>query len=206
TTEELQATPPHIPSGMPSEILERRPDIRSAERRVAAAFETVKEYQAAKLPRISLTSGIGTASNSLSGLIDPRNAAISFGANLLAPIFDAGSRQADLDRASAQQKEAYQNYRKVALQAFHEVENSLTSETYLEKEETNLKEAADHYTAARKVAETRYNNGLTDLTSVLVVQRQELQARITLLNVRGNRLQQRVNLHLALGGNFEDNN
>ncbi len=199
----LQAVPPPIPAGLPSEILERRPDVRAAEREVAAAYQFVKEAQAAKLPRIALTSSIGSSSNSLASLVDPKNIAANFAGNLLAPIFDGGARQADLDSATAQQKVAYNKYRKVALVAFQEVENALTQEASLTQRENNLTVASQKYTEAREIAETRYKQGETDLTSVLTVERQELQSRSTLLQVKSERLQERVNLHLALGGDFQ---
>lgn len=198
----LQAVPPPIPAGLPSEILELRPDVKSAERQVAAAYQFVKQAAAARLPRISLTSSIGTTGNSLAQLVDPKSVAANFAGNLLAPIFDGGARQADLDKATAQQKLAFATYRKTALTAFQEVENALTQEASLSKQEESLAEASKNYTEARSIAETRYKAGATDLTSVLTVQRQEIQSRTALLRVKSNRLQQRVNLHLALGGNF----
>ena len=200
---DLLSVPAPVPAGLPSELLERRPDIVAAERRVAAAFNFTKEANAARLPRLALTSSIGTSSSSLSDLIDPRNAIANFAANLFAPLFDAGLRRAEFEQARAQQREAAANYRSAALRAFEEVENLLVSEGSLAEEERELGDAVKQYEIARRVAETRYKAGEIDLTDVLIIQRQELQAKSSLLALRNQRLAQRVNLHLALGGDFQ---
>ena len=201
---DLQAVPPSIPSGLPSWILERRPDVIAAERRVAAAYQFTKEAQAARLPRLALTASVGGSSNVLQEIVNPRNVLANFGANLFAPLFDGGLRKADFEKAQGAQKEAVANYTKVALKAFQDVENALDREESLNKQESSLAEAAKNYTEARKIAEVRYKEGATDLTNVLVVQRQEIQAISNLIRTKGERLAQRVNLHLALGGNFEE--
>lgn len=201
-SDDLRAVPPAIPAGLPSELLERRPDVVAAEKRVAAAFNFSQEADAARLPRVALTSSIGTSSSALSELIDPRNAVANFAANLFAPLFDAGLRRAQLDEANAQRREAAAAYRSVALQAFEEVENLLQSEGSLAREEELLRDAATQYETTRRIAETRYKAGQIDLTDVLTIQRQELQAKSNLLSVRNQRLAQRINLHLALGGDF----
>lgn len=200
---ELLSVPAPVPAGVPSELLERRPDIVAAERRVAAAFNFTKEANAARLPRLALTSSVGASSSSLSDLIDPRNAVANFAANLFAPLFDAGLRRAEFDQARAQQREAAANYRGTALRAFQEVENLLVSEGSLAQEEVELNDAVKQYEIARRVAETRYKAGEIDLTDVLIIQRQELQAKSSLLSLRNQRLAQRINLHLALGGDFQ---
>ena len=203
---DLLSVPPPVPAGLPSELLERRPDIVAAERRVAAAFNFTKEANAARLPRLALTSSVGTSSSSLSDLIDPKNAVANFAANLFAPLFDAGLRRAEFEQARAQQREAAANYRGTALRAFQEVENLLVSEGSLAQEEAELSDAVKQYEIAHRVAETRYKAGEIDLTDVLIIQRQELQAKSSLLALRNQRLAQRVNLHLALGGDFQVSN
>jgi NodT family efflux transporter outer membrane factor (OMF) lipoprotein len=198
----LQVVPPPIPAGLPSELLERRPDIVAAEREVAAAFQFSKAAAAARLPRIALTGSLGSTSNALSSLINPVSAATAFGASLFQPLFDGGLRQAEFDQAKASQKAAVARYRSVALRAFQEVENALDREASLRLQEESLLQAAQNYEKARRIAETRYQEGAVPLTDVLLTRRQELQARTGLIRVRGERLAQRVNLHLALGGNF----
>jgi NodT family efflux transporter outer membrane factor (OMF) lipoprotein len=201
--QDLQATPPPVPAGLPSELLERRPDVLAAERRVAGAYQFSRQAQAARLPALALTSGVGGSSKALAELVDPRYVAANFAANLFQPLFDAGLRKARYDQARGVEAEALEIYRATALRAFQEVENILDSETSLAEQEDRLRAASGSYERARKIAEIRYKEGASDLTDVLVVQRQELQSKTTLLNVRASRLSQRVNLHLALGGNFQ---
>jgi len=199
----LQAVPPPIPAGMPSQMLERRPDVVSAERQVAAAFQFSKSAAAARLPSISLTGALGSSSNALASLVNPASAAAAFGAGLFQPLFDGGLRQSEFEQAKASQKAAVARYQGVALRAFQEVENALDRESSLLGQEENLREAADQFEQARKIAEARYQEGAVPLTDVLVTRRQELQAKTALIRIRGDRLAQRTNLHLALGGNFE---
>lgn len=200
--DDLQAVPPAIPTGLPSQLLERRADIIAAERRVAAAFNTTEAAKAARLPQISLTSNLGSGSTELKDLVDPKNMALNFAGNLFAPLFDAGLRQSQVELAQAQQREAMASYRDTALTAFQEVENLLVSGTSLAVQEEQLREAVTQYETTRRIAETRYKAGSISLTDVLVIQRQELQAKSNLLILRDQRLTQRVNLHLALGGDF----
>lgn len=203
TADTLQAVPPPIPAGLPSEILERRPDIIAAEREVAAAFQFSRSAAAARLPRIALTGSTGAASNALNTLINPASALAAFGASLFQPLFDGGLRQAEFEQAKASQKAAVARYRAAALQAFQEVENALARESSLRLQEEALIEAASSFRLAREIAETRYRQGAVALSDVLLARLQELQARTTLIRVRGDRLVQRVNLHLALGGDFQ---
>ncbi len=199
---DLQAVPPAIPAGLPSQLLERRADVVAAERRVAAAFNTTEAAKAARLPQISLTSSLGSSSTELKDLVDPKNMALNFAGNLFAPLFDAGLRKSQVELAKAQQREAMAAYRSTALTAFQDVENLLVSETSLAKQEEQLREAVQQYEKTRQIAETRYKAGSISLTDVLIVQRQEIQAKSNLLTLRDQRLTQRVNLHLALGGDF----
>jgi len=203
-TADLAAVTNPVPAGLPSELLERRADVLAMERRVAAAFHSTREAAAARLPRISLTSSLGTSSSELKDLLDPKNAALNFAANLFAPLFDAGLRQSQLESAEARQREAAESYRSTAIRAFQEVESALDSEASLAREEKELEVAVAQYERTRRLAETRYREGAISLTDLLAVQRQELQAKSSLLSMRQQRLAQRINLHLALGGDFGD--
>lgn len=118
----LPAAPPLPPAGLPSELLERRPDLVAAERRIAAMIADVDQARAARLPRINLTGSLGGASNELSNLLDPANVVWRLATNLLAPIFDAGRRQAQVDIADSSLEEAVAVYADAALTAFSEVE------------------------------------------------------------------------------------
>ncbi len=201
---DLQAVPPPVPAGLPSDLLERRPDVIAAERRLAAAFNNTQQAKAARLPSVSLTSSLGSSSTELKDLVDPKNAALNFAGNLTAPLFDAGSRKTQVELARAQQREAAANYRGVALNAFQEVENYLVSGESFARQEEFLKEAAKQYETARLIGEKRYSAGDIDLVDLLLIQRQELQSKSNLLSTRAQCLAARVNLHLALGGDFTE--
>ena len=199
---DLSAMPPAIPAGVPADLLARRADLLAASKRVNAAFDNTQAAAAARLPKLSLTSSLGTSSAELKNVLDPKNAALTLAGNLAAPLFDGGRLKAQSQLAQAQQREALAGYRSTVLAAFGEVENYLESETALAREEIQLREAATQYETARRIAETRYQAGSISLTDVLTIQRQELQSKSGLLAMRNNRLATRVNLHLALGGDF----
>ena len=202
TRRSLPGVPPQPPTGLPSELLERRPDIIAAERRVAAAFNTVTQAKAAQLPSLSLTGDIGGASGSLSNLLDPTNIAWRIGANLLAPVFDGGTRKEQVNIATAEQAQALAAYGQAALNAFGEIENSLDQGLVLAQREVDLKVAAREADNAYRVANLRYKEGETDLLDLLTIQQRGIQAKSNLVYVQRLLLDQRVYLHLALGGSW----
>lgn len=200
---QLAAMPGPVPVGMPSELLERRPDVVAAERRVATAFYRVEESKAARLPRISLTAAVTSVSSELFVLKDRDNPVWSAGASLLAPIFLGGQLQSQVEIRTAEQKQAVAEYGRVGARAFGEVENALSAEFALDGREALLKQAVAENTRALELANIRYRVGSGDLRAV---QQQALAlnaARTALLRVQSERLVQRVNLYLALGGSFD---
>ncbi len=200
---QLAAIPEPIPAGLPSDLLERRPDVVAAERRVAAAFYRVEEAKAARLPRISLTAAGSSISSDLFVLKDRDNPVWSAGAALAAPLFLGGQLQAQVEIRTAEQKQAVAEYGRVGARAFGEVESALSAALALEAREGFLKEAVAENARALEFANQRYRVGTSDLRAV---QQQSLAlsaARTALLRVQAERLVQRVNLHLALGGGFE---
>ncbi|MEM9400198.1 MAG: efflux transporter outer membrane subunit [Verrucomicrobiota bacterium] len=201
--EDLQAVPPPIPAGIPAQILTRRPDLAAAERRVAAALMRKKSAKAAKYPRISLTASAGTTSDALSDLVDPKQNIWNFAMNFLTPVFDAGRLAAEEKKADARQRELVADFGTQALTAFEEVETALSNEEKLKKSEENLKVARDELLAAYNQATESYQQGLVDILTVLDTERRMLAARQDYITIRRRRLQSRVDLHLALGGNFE---
>ncbi len=199
----LPKAPPPPPAGVPAEILERRPDLIAAERNVAASFNSLDAAKAAKLPAISLTSNIGGASGSLSNLLDPANVAWTVAGNLVAPLFDGGARDAQVQISSAEQKQAVAAYGQAALEAFGEVESSLDQGVVLDQRISSLSEAASEAREAYRVARLRYDEGETDLIDVLTIQQRVFAAERNLVSIERQRLEQRVNLNLALGGDWE---
>jgi NodT family efflux transporter outer membrane factor (OMF) lipoprotein len=199
----LPEMPGAVPVGLPSALLERRPDIVARDRQVAAAFNRTASAKAAQLPRIALTSGIGGASSALGSISSPFSAVWSVGANLLAPIYQGGQLQAEVEISTAQQKQALSEYAAAGLRAFQEVETALSNEEVLRQREAQLLAVVRDLEQATEVAELRYNAGKLSLLDLTQVKQQFYTARRDLLQVQVERLRQRVNLHLSLGGSFE---
>ncbi|HZM37337.1 MAG TPA: TolC family protein [Burkholderiales bacterium] len=200
---QLAALPGPVPVGMPSELLERRPDVIAAERRIAAAFYRVEEAKAARLPRISLTAAVTSISSDLFVLQDRDSPVWSGGASLTAPLFLGGQLEGQIEVRTAEQKQALAEYARVGARAFGEVENALSSAFTLEAREAILREAVLDNTRALELANVRFRVGSGDLRAVAQQSLALHAARTALLRVQAERLVQRVNLHLALGGSFE---
>ena len=200
--ETLPAVPPPPPAGLPSELLERRPDIVAAERRVAAAFNATNQARAARLPTISLTGDVGGASNSLSNLLSSDNTSWRVGTNLLAPIFDGGRLREGVRIATAEQEAALAAYGNAAITAFGELETNLDQGVVVQQRIVDLEEAALEADNAFRIARLRYDEGEEDLLNVLTIQQRVISARSSLSTAERLLLEQRVNLSLALGGSW----
>jgi NodT family efflux transporter outer membrane factor (OMF) lipoprotein len=200
--ETLPAVPPPPPAGLPSELLERRPDIVAAERRVAAAFNATNQARAARLPTISLTGDVGGASNSLSNLLSSDNTSWRVGTNLLAPIFDGGRLREGVRIATAEQEAALAAYGNAAITAFGELETNLDQGVVVQQRIVDLEEAAMEADNAFRIARLRYDEGEEDLLNVLTIQQRVISARSSLSSAERLLLEQRVNLSLALGGSW----
>jgi NodT family efflux transporter outer membrane factor (OMF) lipoprotein len=201
----LAATLPEVPAGLPSELLGRRPDLAAAERRLAAAGCRVDAARAALYPRIALTASGGTTSADLEDIVDGDFSVWSLGANLLQPLFRGGELRAEVRRNEALAAEAVASYASAVLVAFAEVEISLADAALLVDQERAAIAAAQSAAAARDLARERYQLGLTDFLAVTDGQRQAFtteSARIALLR---QRLDNRIDLFLALGGGFAAN-
>ncbi len=200
---ELAAAPAPVPVGMPSGLLERRPDVVAAERRVAAAFYRTEEAKAARLPRISLTAAVTSISSELFVLKEQNNPVWSAGASLVAPLYLGGQLQAQVEVRTAEQKQAVAEYGRIGARAFGEVENALSADFALDEREVILKQAVAENERALELANIRYRVGSGDLRGVLQQSLALYAARASLVHVRSERLVQRVNLYLALGGSFD---
>ena len=201
---EFVPVPPAIPVGLPAQLLERRPDLRSAERLVASAFQRIEEAKAAMLPRLSLTASGGSSSNELIDLLGVSKGFFSLGANFLASFDVGGELQAQVEIETAKQAAALANYGGTALRAFNEVETALTNETLLQERELFQISAVENNRKALNVVETQYEFGQVDFLSVMQMQAKTLNTRIGLIRLKNARLTQRIDLHLALGGNFSE--
>ena len=167
---ELAPAPAPVPVGMPSELLERRPDVIAAERRVAAAFYRVEEAKAARLPRISLTAAVTSISSELFVLKEQDNPVWSVGASLMAPLFLGGQLQAQVEIRTAEQKQAVAEYGRIGARAFGEVENALSAGFALDAREAILRQAVAENERALELANIRYRVGSGDLRGVLAAE------------------------------------
>ena len=201
--EELPRWPGAIPAGLPSELLERRPDVVAAERRVAAAFYKTEEAKAARLPRITLSANFTSIDSSLFVLQERSNPLFSAGAALLQPIFLGGLLQAQVEARTSEQQIAIAEYGKVGIRAFGEVEGALSATTTAEQREEILIRAVRENERGLELANTKYRVGSIDLRGVQQQQLSLYSSRVALISVQSERLIQRVNLYLALGGGFE---
>lgn len=188
-----------VAAGIPSTLLESRPDIFSAYMRIMAADANVKVAHSELFPKFSLTSSGGQQSSALGDLAKSDFTVWSIAANLSAPIVDGGSRRAELGAANARAKQALAAYRSTVLNAFREVENALGSELYLGKQEQATASALDAARSAEDRALRNYESGLVEILTVLDAKRRRFAAEESLINLRNLRLQNRVALALALG-------
>ncbi|MDM0047096.1 TolC family protein [Variovorax dokdonensis] len=200
----LSSMPPPLPVGVPSSLLERRPDVVAAERRVAVAFDRVGEAKAAQLPRISLTAGGSNVSSDLIVLKDVSNPVWSLGANLIAPIYQGGALRAQVEIRTAEQKQAVAEYARAGQKAFSEVENALGAEAALRERSAILTENVRDNEEALRLAQVQYRVGAGDMNTVSQSQLLLYVARTARLRVQSEQLAQRANLYLALGGGYDE--
>ena len=196
----LPEPPVTLAAGLPSELLNRRPDVVSAFKRLQAADQRLASSQKALMPRITLTAAGGSVGAALADIVDPRAAAWNLAAGLAQPLFTGDRLQADIRLKQANVKDAYNQYQSVALNAFREVEQALASETRLREQEQALREAVSQTEASRKLAVYSYRQGLIEILTLLDSYRSTFNAQSTHLAVQRQLLTNRISLYLALGG------
>jgi len=195
----------HVPTvdpGLPSELLVRRPDLASAEARLASANADVAAARAALLPSISLTGSAGLASGALIAVLGGPTSAISLGLSILQPIFDGGRLRGQISVAQSQERELVESYRKAILTAFGEVEDALVAASRQAQQEALQQQVQAQAREALRLAEIRYREGADDLLTVLDAQRTLFSAQDQLAQIRQNRLDAAVDLYKALGGGW----
>jgi NodT family efflux transporter outer membrane factor (OMF) lipoprotein len=196
---ELAPIPPPVAGGIPAEILEERPDLVAAERQVASAFYMIQVAKAARLPSLTLTGSTGTASSDLREVIGAPDPFWSLAAGLFAPIFAGGELKANVEIATSQQQAALHQYVQAVLQAFNEVETTLSNEEYLREAERYQEIAVHEIDGGLRQALVQYDVGLIDFTNVLLIQQNQVATQRGLLDLRNKRLANRINLYLSLG-------
>jgi multidrug efflux system outer membrane protein len=200
----LSATPPLIASGLPSELLERRPDISAAERRMAAANASIGVAKAAFFPTVELNGLAGLESVNAGTIFNWSSRMWALGPNLTVPIFEGGRLKAGLRLANATYDEMVANYRESVLTAFSEVEDSLAAQKLLANQYEAESEAL---LAARKqleVASNRYRDGLTTYLDVATAESSELNVEFSTVQLRGQQLVAAVTLVKSLGGGWQE--
>lgn len=200
--EDLPTPPGVVPAGLPAELVHRRPDLISQERRLLASDARVYQARMNLRPSFSLTAALGTATNQLQNVLNGEVLVWSLMTGLTQPLFNNGRLKAEVSQNDAAVREAAAVYENTALGAYREVEIALAADKFLAAQEAALRAATDQATKAQELAEERYRTGLTDIITVLDAQRTAIDSESQWLTVRRGRLDNRVDLHLALGGSF----
>ena len=192
-------TTPAVPPMLPSELLRRRPDIAQAEQTIVAADHSLDAARAAFLPSIRLGAAGGYVDSTL--IADPVGI-FSVGGSILAPLFEGGRLRAQADAAAARRDQAAYFYRKVALNAFREVEDALAAVQRTSEQELVLRQQRDALARALVQAGNRYRAGYSSYLEQLDAQRGLLSADLSLVQASNDRLSATVNLFQALGGGW----
>ncbi|OIQ87196.1 outer membrane protein OprM precursor [mine drainage metagenome] len=193
---------PTIPVGLPSELLERRPDIAAAERRMAAANAQIGVAQAAFFPSLSISAAGGYQNSSLSQLLTLPNRFWSLGPSLAASLFDAGARRAQRAQAIAAYDQSVAGYRQTVLSAFQEVEDNLAALRILADEAKAQQAARRSAAEALQLTDNQYQAGTVSYLNVVTAQAAALAADRASLAIAGSRLAASVSLQKALGGDW----
>jgi outer membrane protein, multidrug efflux system len=193
---------PPIPADLPSELLERRPDLRQAEAQLAAANARIGVAKAAYFPSISLTGALGSASTQLSNLFSGPAGVWSYGASLVAPIFTAGAIAGQVEQAEAQQQEALYTYQKAIQSAFSDVDNALIDHAKSRERLVALGQQVDALATYARLARLRYENGYTSYIEVLDSERALFSAQLQYAEQQALVLNALVNVYKAMGGGW----
>lgn len=205
TTEKLPILDQPVTAGLPIALLRRRPDLLAAEKQLAATDQRVSQAIKSFLPTFSFTASGGTSTSDIRDVLDYEALVWNIIGNLAQPIFQGGRLIAQKAQADANNQEALANYGQIVLQAFFEVETTIKAEQLLQKQELALQIAAKESVEAESLALEEYTTGIVDMITLLESQRRSYDAQSALLKISNQRLLNRVNLYLALGGAFSEN-
>jgi NodT family efflux transporter outer membrane factor (OMF) lipoprotein len=197
-------TLPRVPPGLPSTLLQRRPDVAAAERRMRAANAGIGVARAAYFPDVTLNAGIGYESDQHNNWIKAPNAYWSLGPNLLLDVFDAGKVRAQVAQARAQYDETAAQYRSVAVSAFQQIEDNLTLIEHYHTADEFERSAVAAAQQALDYSMTRYQSGAVNYLDVVISQTAALQSRIEALDIATRQLRASVQLIRALGGGWQE--
>lgn len=203
TRQEMPEPLAPVPAGLPSDLLERRPDLRAAEMRLHAATADIGQAKAALYPRISLTASGGSVSNEFEDWFTSPTDVWSLAGNLFMPLINRGQTQAQIKAAEARTAQALASYQKDVLTAFGEVQDALDQDVFQADQEIFLRDSAESARRSVELAQERYRRGLDSLLVTLESQRRLFNAESALLTTQRERRAARVNLIQALGGPWE---
>lgn len=198
-----QATVPQVPLGLPSELLQRRPDIAGAERRVAAANEQIGIAKSGYFPSLKLTASDGNSASTTTELMKSSANVWTLGASVAQTIFDAGATGARVNNAKAAHQKAIANYRQTVLSAFQDVEDQLTAIRILSQQQALYKQASEAADQVEEQTLNRYRQGQISFTDVVSVQTSALNARRSLAQAQADSQTANVALIQALGGTWQ---
>jgi NodT family efflux transporter outer membrane factor (OMF) lipoprotein len=202
----LKTPPPSIPVGIPSELLERRPDIAAAERRAAAANAQTGLAETAYYPLVNIVGTGGFESGSITTLLQGPGALWSVGASVMQTLFDGGRRHAATDEAKASYNFAAASYRQTVLTGFQQVEDNLAALRILDQEAGVQATAVEAAQRSLDLSNTRYEGGVTSYLEVITAQNAALSDELTSVNILGRRMASAVLLIEAIGGGWDRGN
>jgi len=192
-----------LPSaGAPLDILSRRPDLVAAEARMEAAGLQARAAKKALLPSITISSRISTSGPVLADVIDPERLAGNIAAGLFQPLFQGGRLRNTARQSRARAEASLLSYAQTVLEAYEEAENAMASETYLAAQESALKLAFEEAAAAEELTERRYAQGAATIFNLLDAQTRRISSESSYIQAQQARVSNRVNLYLAIGGDF----
>jgi multidrug efflux system outer membrane protein len=198
----LSGAPIDAPVGLPSELLQRRPDIRQAEQNLRAANARIGVAQANFFPRITLGATGGFAASAASDWFKGGSELYNFGPDITMPLFQGGRLRADLSRSESAYAEAAAIYEQTVLEAFAEVEDALSGWRHLSVQRAALERAAHAAARAQTISDNQYRNGIVDFISSLDSERTALAAERSLAQVIGDEYENSIRLIRAVGGNW----
>jgi len=195
--------PPPVQVGLPSSLLDRRPDVVAAERLTLAAFRNLESAKLALLPTFALNFEGGRIIDPLLSLLKLNPLFYHAALGMTVPVYTGGLLNAQVKIATSQQQQAVAHYGGVVLNAFQEVETALTNENLYAQQFEHLQNSFREYSESVRIATIKYKAGAYDMQQVLQLQTAQLSVESAVIKVRNARFANRINLHLALGGSFE---